>query len=59
MPNKPNRGADGRFLPKQPVALPLLISKPFRDATPLQDQLARRFGPKNPVPASQQVNRGN
>jgi hypothetical protein len=57
MPNKPSRGPNGRFLPKQPVPVvtPMIISKPFSKPTPLQDQLARRFGPKTPVLATKQV----
>ena len=57
MTNKPSRGPNGRFLSKQttPVAISQVIRKPFRDPTPLQDQIARRFGPKNPVPARVQV----
>jgi hypothetical protein len=57
MPNKSTRGPNGRFLPKPitPIALPMVIRKPFSNPTPLQDQIARRFGPVSPIPARQQV----
>ena len=33
----------------------LVVRKAFSDPIPLQDQLARRFGPRDPIPANKQV----
>jgi hypothetical protein len=50
-----------RTTPSRPMkqaatpSIPLVIRRPFTNPIPVQDELMKRFGPKNPTPPGTQI----